>query len=42
MNNLDDELKKILDLEQKKIINSIDKYIYVSACPRFWQNIYHS
>lgn len=34
MINLTDEIKRILDEEQSNIINSKEKYIYVSACPR--------
>ncbi len=33
MSNISDELKEILDIEQEKIINSSEKYIFVSACP---------
>lgn len=33
MNNISDDIKKLLDLEQEKIINANDKYIFVSACP---------
>lgn len=33
MTNLTDEKKRILDEEQANIINSTDRYIYVSACP---------
>lgn len=40
MINLSDEVKRILDEEQADIINSRQKYIYVSACPRFWENLY--
>ena len=40
MNKLTDETKRILDIEQAQIIDSIEKYIYVSACPRFWENLY--
>ena len=40
MINLSDEGKRILDEEQADIINSSQKYIYVSACPRFWKNLY--
>lgn len=32
-NNISPELKEILDLEQQEIINSNEKYIFVSACP---------
>ena len=32
--------KKILDEEQSSIINSTEKYIYVSACPRLWKNLH--
>lgn len=40
MINLNEEVKRILDDEQNSIISSNKKYIYVSACPRFWKNIY--
>ena len=33
MSNISSELKEILDLEQQKIINSNEQYIFVSACP---------
>ncbi len=33
MNNISDDIKKTLDLEQEEIINANDKYIFVSACP---------
>lgn len=39
MINLPEEIKKILDEEQSSIINSTEKYIYVSACPRLWKNL---
>lgn len=40
MINLSEEVKNILDDEQANIIFSKEKYIYVSACPRIWKNIY--
>lgn len=40
MINLTEEIKTILDKEQIEIINSTEKYIYVSACPRIWKDIY--
>lgn len=33
MNEINEEVKAILDEEQQNIINSIEKYIVVSACP---------
>lgn len=33
MNDISTDLKKVLDVEQEKIIKSNDKYIFVSACP---------